>query len=49
MLLTAGAAVAGIGFLVFGRMADRQSASRVVGMGVLVLVGLRWRADGAQP
>jgi MFS family permease len=38
MLLTAGAAVAGIGFLVFGRLADRQSASRVVGMGVLVLV-----------
>src|ERR671933_2502229 len=38
MLLTAGAAVAGIGFLIFGRLADRQSASRVVGMGVLVLV-----------
>jgi MFS family permease len=38
MLLTAGAAVAGIGFLLFGRLADRQSASRVVGMGVLVLV-----------
>src|SRR5205085_7775708 len=38
MLLTAGAAVAGIGFIGFGRMADRQSASRVLGMGVLVLV-----------
>jgi MFS family permease len=38
MLLTAGAAVAGIGFLGFGRMADRQSASRVVTMGVVVLV-----------
>ena len=38
LLLTAGAAVAGLGFLIFGRMADRQSASRVVGLGVLVLV-----------
>jgi hypothetical protein len=38
MLLTAGCAVAGLGFLVFGRMADRQSASRVVGVGVAVLV-----------
>lgn len=38
MLLTAGAAVAGIGFLAFGRMADRQSAGRVLGMGVIVLV-----------
>src|SRR5205807_6694616 len=38
MLLTAGAAVAGIGFLGFGRLADQQSASRVVGWGVLVLV-----------
>jgi MFS family permease len=38
MLLTAGAAVAGIGFLGFGRLADRQSAGRVLGMGVLVLV-----------
>ena len=38
MLLTAGAAVAGIGFLAFGRMADRQSAGRVLGFGVLVLV-----------
>jgi MFS family permease len=38
MLLTAGAAVAGIGFLGFGRMADRQSAGKVLGMGVLVLV-----------
>src|SRR5205814_10429550 len=36
MLLTAGCAVAGLGFLVFGRMADRQSASRVVGVGVMV-------------
>ena len=38
MLLTAGCAVAGVGFLLFGRIADRQSASRVVGAGVLVLV-----------
>ena len=38
MLLTAGAAVAGIGFLAFGWMADRHSASRILGMGVLVLV-----------
>ncbi|HEY1247020.1 MAG TPA: hypothetical protein VGF29_19535 [Hyphomicrobiaceae bacterium] len=38
MLLTAGAAVAGIGFLAFGRLADRQSASRILGLGVLVLV-----------
>ena len=29
MLLTAGAAVAGVGFLVLGRLADRQSARRV--------------------
>jgi MFS family permease len=38
MLLTAGAAIAGLGFLVFGRMADRQSANKVVGLGVVVLV-----------
>jgi MFS family permease len=38
MLLTAGCAVAGLGFLAFGRMADRHSASRVVGAGVLLLV-----------
>src|SRR5207248_193184 len=38
MLLTAGAAVAGIGFLAFGRLADRQSPSRILGMGVVVLV-----------
>src|SRR5229473_1327806 len=38
MLLTAGCAVAGLGFLVFGRMADRQSARRVMGVGVAVLV-----------
>jgi MFS family permease len=38
MLLTAGCAVAGLGFLVFGRMADRQSARRVIGAGVAVLV-----------
>jgi MFS family permease len=38
MLLTAGAAVAGIGFLAFGRVADRTSSSRVVGAGVAVLV-----------
>jgi MFS family permease len=38
MLLTAGAAVAGIGFLGFGRLADRQSSTRILGLGVLVLV-----------
>ena len=38
MLLTAGAAVAGIGFLAFGRLADRQSSTRILGLGVLVLV-----------
>lgn len=38
MLLTAGCAVAGLGFLVFGRLADRHSASQVVGVGVAVLV-----------
>jgi MFS family permease len=38
MLLTAGCAVAGLGFLVFGRMADRVSARRVMGLGVMVLV-----------
>ncbi len=37
LLLTAGAAVAGIGFLGFGRLADRQSASRILGLGVVVL------------
>src|SRR2546423_6572227 len=36
MLLTAGCAVAGLGFLMFGRLADRQSASRVVRVGVAV-------------
>jgi Major Facilitator Superfamily len=38
MLLTAGCAVAGLGFLVFGRMADRLSAQHVVGAGVFILV-----------
>ena len=38
MLLTAGCAVAGLGFLVFGRMADRLSAQHVVGAGVMILV-----------
>jgi MFS family permease len=38
MLLTFGAAVAGLGFLAVGRMADRQSPRRVLGIGVLVLV-----------
>jgi MFS family permease len=37
MLLTAGGAVAGLGFLFFGRIADRQAAHRVIGAGVLVL------------
>jgi MFS family permease len=39
MLLTAGCAVAGLGFLAFGRVADRWPARRVAGAGVLVLVG----------
>lgn len=38
MLLTAGCAIAGVGFLFFGRMADHQSARRVVAAGVAVLV-----------
>jgi MFS family permease len=38
MLLSAGCAVAGLGFLAFGRLADRQSPNRVAGAGVLVLV-----------
>jgi MFS family permease len=39
MLLSVGCAIAGIGFLAFGRVADRWSANRVIGAGVLVLVG----------
>src|SRR6266851_1927516 len=39
MLLTLGCAIAGVGFLAFGRVADRWSANRVVGAGVLILVG----------
>ncbi|MBV8715671.1 MAG: MFS transporter [Chloroflexi bacterium] len=38
LLLTAGAAVAGVGFLAFGRMADKRSPRRVLGLGVAVLV-----------
>lgn len=38
LLLTAGCAMAGIGFVGFGRMADRQSTNRVIGAGVLLLV-----------
>jgi MFS family permease len=38
MLLTAGCAVAGIGFVAFGRIADKYSARRVIGLGVMVLV-----------
>ena len=38
LLLTAGSAVVGIGFLAFGRLADRHSAERVIGAGVLILV-----------
>jgi MFS family permease len=38
LLLTFGAAVAGLGFLAFGRLADRQSSGRILGMGVVVLV-----------
>lgn len=38
MLLTAGCAIAGVGFLFFGRLADRQSTRRVMGGGALVLV-----------
>jgi MFS family permease len=38
LLLTLGCAVAGVGFLVFGRMADRRSANAVIGAGAFVLV-----------
>jgi MFS family permease len=38
MLITGGAAVAGIGFLAFGRIADRHSAGRVLNLGLGVLV-----------
>jgi MFS family permease len=38
MMLTVGCAIAGIGFLVFGRMADKSSSRRVIGAGVMVLV-----------
>jgi MFS family permease len=38
LMLTIGSAVAGIGFLGFGRVADKLSTNRVVGAGVAVLV-----------
>ncbi len=38
LLLGAGCAVAGIGFLAFGRLADHQSPARVLGAGLGVLV-----------
>ncbi len=38
MLLTVGCAIAGVGFLAFGRMADKYSTRRVIGIGVMVLV-----------
>lgn len=38
LLLTIGCAVAGIGFLFFGRLADKHSARRVIVAGVAVLV-----------
>jgi MFS family permease len=38
LMLTVGCAIAGVGFLAFGRMADRQSANRVIGAGVVVLI-----------
>ena len=38
MLLTVGCAIAGVGFLAFGRLADKYSARRVIGVGVLVVV-----------
>jgi MFS family permease len=38
MLLTGGCAVAGVGFLAFGRIADHQPARRVIALGVGVLV-----------
>jgi MFS family permease len=38
LLLTVGCAVAGFGFLAFGRLADRRSVNAVVGAGVAVLV-----------
>jgi MFS family permease len=38
LLLTVGCAVAGVGFLAFGRLADRRSAQAVVAAGVSVIV-----------
>jgi len=38
MLLTVGCAIASVGFLAFGRMADKYSTRRVIGIGVMVLV-----------
>ncbi|MBV9543664.1 MAG: MFS transporter [Chloroflexi bacterium] len=38
LMLTVGSAVVGLGFLFFGRMADRVSPRRVIGAGVLILV-----------
>jgi MFS family permease len=38
MLLTFGCAIAGVGFLAFGKLADKYSARRVIGAGVMILV-----------
>jgi MFS family permease len=38
LMLSIGSAVAGLGFLAFGRMADKLSTNRVIGAGVGVLV-----------
>ncbi len=38
MLLTLGCAIAGVGFLAFGKLADKYSARRVIGAGVMILV-----------
>lgn len=38
LLLTFGCAIAGVGFLMFGRIADKYSSRRVIGAGVMVLV-----------
>jgi MFS family permease len=37
LLLGAGSSIAGIGFLAFGRLADRAPSARVLGVGLLVL------------
>src|SRR5204862_4487203 len=38
MLLTVGCAIAGVGFIAFGKLADKYSTRRVISAGVMVLV-----------